>query len=113
MTPRRPDPGIDHGEVHGIRRHERGGAGECQRTLRHVVARDRMSEIDDAGVGRDLGHDAAAHTGEFVLEAVVGKEDDEARHACGGVTVPAGGAASGSSSGASCASSCASSYGVS
>jgi hypothetical protein len=73
------DVGVDDGQVHPGRQVrqralEHGGGGA------HVVARDAVRDVDDAGVGADPGDHAVHDADELVGEPVVREEGDRARH---------------------------------
>ena len=73
------DVGVDDGQVHSgghvrQRPREHRGAGA------HVLARDAVREVDDAGVRADAGDHAVHDADELVGQPVVRQEGDRARH---------------------------------
>src|SRR5262245_45489212 len=78
---------IDDGEVH-TRRHERQRVRERERTLQHALRRNPVRDVDDLGIRRDPLDHAVARADEIVLQAEIGQERDEGRHAAAESTSP-------------------------
>jgi hypothetical protein len=71
-----PDAGVDNRDV-DTRRHVRECLGQNERSLKDVLGRDPMSDVDHLSLGRNALDDAAADAREVVLEPKVGQEGDE------------------------------------
>ena len=79
-APIRPDARIDDRDVDRVLRHVRDGSGQLDGSPQHVLARDRVRDVDDARVRRDLRHDAVTDAHERVAVSVVGQEHDRTGH---------------------------------
>ena len=73
-----------HDRQHDPRRQELHGARERERPGEHVVAGDRVVDVDHPGLGAAAGDHTVADADELVLVAVVGEEADEHPPASGG-----------------------------
>src|SRR5262245_5943722 len=69
-------------------RHERQCVRQSQCTLQDALCRNPVGDVDDLRLRRDSLHHSVTRADEVVLEAEVGQEGDEARHAAAESTSP-------------------------